>query len=219
MRNKLICCIPLALCVVCLFGCASDASRLPTGAKPEMTPSTQQHRPAAEADVPTVPTAALETAVADEPAPQAPAQNEPVQSTPAEYPNISPTPVQETPTPVEPTPTIPTEPTPAPTTDTYSVEEAMRLGNGYARAQYGVAIDTAMTTANSGYYPGTVESAAWLAANGGQSALNEAVCRNVDATFANLAARDGAEAVSTYATFSCTVRYDAGDYVIVILYG
>lgn len=165
-----------------------------------------------------------ETAVADEPTPQAPAQNEPVQNAPTEYPNISPAPVRETPTPVEPAQTpspkpATTEPTPAPTAETYSVEEAMRLGNESAQTQYGVAIDTAMTAADSGYYPGTVESASWLAANGGQSALNEAVCRNVDATFANLTARDGAETVSAYATFSCTVGYDAGDYAIVILYG
>lgn len=168
-----------------------------------------------------------ETAVADEPTPQAPAQNEPVQNAPTEYPNVSPAPVQKAPVPVEPTPTIPaepapltpTEPTPAPTAETYSVDEAMRLGNEYAQTQYGVAIDTSMTAADSGYYPGTVESASWLAANGGQSALNEAVCRNVDATFANLAARDGAATVSAYATFSCTVRYEVGDYAIVILYG
>lgn len=165
-----------------------------------------------------------ETAVADEPTPQAPAQNEPVQNAPTEYLNISPAPVRETPTPVEPAQTpspkpATTEPTPAPTAETYSVDEAMRLGNEYAQTQYGVAIDTSMTAADSGYYPGTVESSSWLAANGGQSALNEAVCRNVDATFANLAARDGAETVSAYATFSCTVRYEVGDYAIVILYG
>lgn len=169
-----------------------------------------------------------ETAVSNEPTPQAPTQNGPVQNAPTEYPTVPPAPVQEAPVPVEPTPTIPAEPAPstptesipAPTADTYSVDEAMRLGNEYARARYGVAIDTAMTAADSGYYPGTVESAAWLAANGGQSALNEAVCHNVDATFANLAARDGAETVSAYATFSCTVGYDAaGDYAIVILYG
>lgn len=164
---------------------------------------TEQTEAAATPTQPTEP----ETAVADEPTPQAPAQNEPVQNAPTEYPNVSPAPVQEAPVPTEPTPTIPAEPTPTPTPepdpaltaasgDIYSVAEAVQVGNEYAQTQYGVAIDTSMTAADSGYYPGTVESASWLAANGGQSALNEAVCRNVDATFANLAARDGAETVS-----------------------
>lgn len=42
----------------------------------------------------------------------------------------------------------------------YSVEEAVRVGNEYAKAQYGVTIDTSMTTADSSYYPGTADSTA-----------------------------------------------------------
>ena len=44
---------------------------------------------------------------------------------------------------------------------------------------------------------------------------------NVDATFACLAAMDGAETVSAYARFNCTVRYDAAsdEYIVVVLYG
>lgn len=44
----------------------------------------------------------------------------------------------------------------------YSVEEAVRVGNEYAKAQYGVTIDTSMTTADSSYYPGTADSVARL---------------------------------------------------------
>ena len=103
----------------------------------------------------------------------------------------------------------------------YSVEEAVRVGNEYAKAQYGVTIDTSMTTADSSYFPGTADSVAWLAENGGQSALTAAVKGNVDATFACLAAMDGAETVSAYARFNCTARYDAAsdEYIVVVLYG
>ena len=61
----------------------------------------------------------------------------------------------------------------------------------------------------------------WLAKNGGQAALTAAVRGNVDATFACLAAMDGAETVSAYARFNCTARYDAAsdEYIVVVLYG
>lgn len=123
--------------------------------------------------------------------------------------------------------TMPEEPveevpsTPAATGDIYSVEEAVRVGNEYAKAQYGVTIDTSMTTADSSYYPGTADSVARLTEHGGQAALNAAVCGNVDATFACLAALDNADVVSAYARFNCTVRYNAAgdEYIVVVLYG
>ena len=123
-----------------------------------------------------------------------------------------------------PTPAPTPEPDPAPTAasgNIYSVAEAVRVGNEYAQAQYGVTIDTTMTTADSSYFPGTADSVAWLAANGGQEALNRAVRGNVDATFAFLAAMDGADTVSAYARFNCTVRYNASsdEYIVVVLYG
>lgn len=103
----------------------------------------------------------------------------------------------------------------------YSVKEAVRVGNEYAKAQYGVTIDTSMTTADSSYYPGTADSVARLTEHGGQAALNAAVCGNVDATFACLAALDGAEIVSAYARFNCAVHYNAArdEYIVVVLYG
>ena len=117
----------------------------------------------------------------------------------------------------EPAPT----PKPAAGGDIYSIGEAVRAGNEYARAQYGVTIDTSMTAADSSYFPGTADSVAWLAENGGQAALTAAVKGNVDATFACLAAMDGAEAVGVYARFNCTARYDAAadEYIVVVLYG
>ena len=117
----------------------------------------------------------------------------------------------------EPTPT----PKPAASGNIYSIAEAVRAGNEYARAQYGVTIDTSMTATDSSYFPGTADSVAWLAENGGQAALTAAVRGNVDATFACLAAMDGAETVSAYARFNCTARYDAAsdEYIVVVLYG
>ena len=117
----------------------------------------------------------------------------------------------------EPAPT----PKPAASGDIYSIAEAVRAGNEYARAQYGVTVDTSMTAADSSYFPGTADSVAWLAENGGQAALTAAVKGNVDATFACLAAMDGAETVSAYARFNCTARYDAAsdEYIVVVLYG
>ena len=43
----------------------------------------------------------------------------------------------------------------------------------------------------------------------------------MDATFACLAAMDGADTASTYARFNCTVRYNAAsdEYIVVVLYG
>ena len=156
-----------------------------------------------------------------EPATPAPAPEDKPAPAPTPAPTQKPAEKQEeqpalVPTP-EPTPT----PKPAASGNIYSIAEAVRAGNEYARAQYGVTIDTSMTAADSSYFPGTADSVAWLAENGGQAALTAAVKGNVDATFACLAAMDGAETVSAYARFNCTARYDAtsDEYIVVVLYG
>lgn len=133
---------------------------------------------------------------------QKPEQNQPVQD-PMQNPDTTPV------------------PEPAASGNIYSVTDAMQIGNEYAVSKYGVYIESSLTRSNAGYYPGTADPVSWFAANGGQDALNAAVCSNVDATFANLAARDGADVVSAYASFNCDVRYDAAadEYIIVILYG
>lgn len=159
-------------------------------------------------------------------APKEPAIPAPV---PEDKPDPAPTPAptqkpaekqEEEPTPA-PTPEPAPTPKPAASGNIYSIAEAIQAGNEYARAQYGVTIDTSMTTADSSYFPGTADSVAWLAENGGQAALTAAVKGNVDATFACLAAMDGAETVSAYARFNCTARYDAAsdEYIVVVLYG
>ena len=145
---------------------------------------------------------------------------QPVTPEPEPVPVPAPTPAEGQEQPVQ---EIAPEPAPKPAAsgNIYSIAEAVRVGNEYARAQYGVTIDTSMTAANSSFFPGTADSVAWLAENGGQAALTAAVRGNVDATFACLAAMDGAETVSAYARFNCTVRYDAAsdEYIVVVLYG
>ena len=163
----------------------------------------------------TAPPAAPEEPVMPAPAPE---------DTPAPAPIPVPTPAEEKQE-EEPAPAPTPEPAPAPkpaaSGNIYSIAEAIQAGNEYARAQYGVTIDTGMTAANSSFFPGTADSVAWLAENGGQAALTAAVKGNVDATFACLAAMDGAETVSAYARFNCTARYDAAsdEYIVVVLYG
>ena len=170
----------------------------------EKNPAPAETAPPAAPKEPAIPASAPEDKPAPAPTP-APTQK------PAEKQEEEPAPTPE------PTPT----PKPAASGDIYSIAEAVRAGNEYARAQYGVTIDTSMTTADSSYFPGTADSVAWLAENGGQAALTAAVKGNVDATFACLAAMDGAETVSAYARFNCTVRYDAAsdEYIVVVLYG
>ena len=159
-------------------------------------------------------------------APKEPATPAPV---PEDKPSLAPTPAptqkpaekqEEEPAPA-PTPEPAPAPKPAASGNIYSIAEAIQAGNEYARAQYGVTIDTSMTTSDSSFFPGTADSVAWLAENGGQAALTAAVKGNVDATFACLAAMDGAETVSAYARFNCTARYDAAsdEYIVVVLYG
>ena len=198
------------------------------GADDKETPN-----PAEDTDTPSAKTEETSTTPAGEgqsDAPEPPAApKQPVTPVPEDKPAPAPTPApaqkpaekQEE----EPAPAPTPEPAPAPepiaSGDIYSIAEAVRAGNAYAAAQYGVTIDTSMTVANSSFFPGTADSVTWLAENGGQAALTAAVRGNVDATFSCLAAMDGAETVSAYARFNCTVRYDAAsdEYVVVVLYG
>ena len=146
---------------------------------------------------------------------------QPVTPEPEPVPVPVPTPAEKQEEQPAPTPEPAPAPKPAASGNIYSIAEAIQAGNEYARAQYGVTIDTSMTTADSSFFPGTADSVAWLAENGGQAALTAAVKGNVDATFACLAAMDGAETVSAYARFNCTARYDAAsdEYIVVVLYG
>ena len=178
----------------------------PTDAEAEKNPAPAETAPPTAPEEPATPGPVPENTPAPAPTPaptQKPAEKQ------EEEPALAPTP--------EPTPA----PKPAASGNIYSIAEAIRAGNEYARAQYGVTIDTGMTAADSSFFPGTADSVAWLAENGGQAALTAAVKGNVDATFACLAAMDGAETVSAYARFNCTARYDAtsDEYIVVVLYG
>ena len=194
-------------------GDTSESSVAPERAGAENTDKAAEKQPTTEETAPpTTPEQAATPAPAPEDKP-APAPTPAPTQKPAEKQEEEPAP---TPTP-EPAPA----PKPAASGNIYSIAEAVRAGNEYARAQYGVTIDTSMTAADSSYFPGTADSVAWLAENGGQAALTAAVKGNVDATFACLAAMDGAETVSAYARFNCTARYDAAsdEYIVVVLYG
>ena len=214
---------------------ADDAAEVVTALLPQMEDERSKTEDSADAllpveqmDTPTDTEAEKQLTAVETTPPAAPKEPATPASAPEDTPAPAPTPVpapaeekQEeepasAPTP-EPTPT----PKPAASGNIYSIAEAIQAGNEYARAQYGVTIDTSMTAADSSYFPGTADSVAWLAENGGQAALTAAVKGNVDATFACLAAMDGAETVSAYARFNCTVHYDAAsdEYIVVVLYG
>ena len=195
---------------------------------------TEEAEPAGGEDTPKLANSAEAPSGKTEEAPSAPAETPPPaapkeSAIPAPVPEDKPAPAP-TPAPTqkpaeekqeEPTPEPAPAPKPAASGNIYSIAEAIQAGNEYARAQYGVTIDTSMSAANSSFFPGTADSVAWLAENGGQAALTAAVKGNVDATFACLAAMDGAETVSVYARFNCTARYDAAsdEYIVVVLYG
>ena len=224
--------ILLTICTILLLtGCgqaaAPEVDTVPAIVQEETTPTTDtQDVPTGIAEVAVEPTIS-EIPAQSQHAPVVAPLEEPAVTVPAEPPTAD-APAQ-TPEPASDADldTAPEQPVeeafsaPPATGGIYSVEEAVRVGNEYAKAQYGVTIDTSMTAANSSYFPGTADSVAWLAENGGQAALTAAVKGNVDATFACLAAMDGAETVSAYARFNCTARYDAAsdEYIVVVLYG
>ena len=215
---------------------ADDAAEVVTALLPQMEDersktedSADAPLPAEQMDTPTdagaekkpAPTETMQPTAPEEPVMPAPVPEDTPASTPTPAPTQKPAEKQEEqPAPV-PTPEPAPAPEPAASGNIYSIAEAIQAGNEYARAQYGVTIDTSMTAADSSYFPGTADSVAWLAENGGQAALTAAVKGNVDATFACLAAMDGAETVSVYARFNCTARYDAAsdEYIVVVLYG
>lgn len=192
-------------------GDTSESSVAPERAGAENTDKAAKKQP--------VPAETAPPAAPKEPAIPAPAPEDKPAPTPTPAPTQKPAEKQgEQPAPKpEPAPT----PKPAASGNIYSIAEAIRAGNEYARAQCGVTIDTGLTAENTSYFPGTADSVAWLAANGGQEALNRAVRGNVDATFQYLAAMDSADAVRAYARFNCTVRYSAAsdEYIVVVLYG
>lgn len=213
---------------------ADDAAEVVTALLPQMEDERSKAEGSADAPLPVeranasenadkaaekqpAPAETAPPAAPEEPATPAPVPEDKPAPAPTSAPAQKPAEKQEE----QPTPEPAPAPKPTASGNIYSIAEAIQAGNEYARAQYGVTIDTSMTAADSSYFPGTADSVAWLAENGGQAALTAAVKGNVDATFACLAAMDGAETVSAYARFNCTVRYDAAsdEYIVVVLYG
>ena len=201
-------------------GGAENSSTVETVEETEPAGGKKNSKPANDAEIPSGKTEETPPTPTGEGQPDVPEQpttpEQPVMPAPA------PTPAEEQEQ-EQTVPEVTSEPAPKPAAsgNIYSIAEAIQAGNEYARAQYGVTIDTSMTVADSSYFPGTADSVAWLAENGGQAALTAAVKGNVDATFACLAAMDGADTASTYARFNCTVRYNAAsdEYIVVVLYG
>ena len=201
-------------------GGAENSSTVETVEETEPAGGKKNSKPANDAEIPSGKTEETPPTPTGEGQPDVPEQpttpEQPVMPAPA------PTPAEEQEQ-EQTVPEVTSEPAPKPAAsgNIYSIAEAIQAGNEYARAQYGVTIDTSMTAADSSYFPGTADSVAWLAENGGQAALTAAVKGNVDATFACLAAMDGADTASTYARFNCTVRYNAAsdEYIVVVLYG
>lgn len=199
-------------------GGAENSSTVETVEETQDAGGKKNSKPANDAEIPSGKTEETPPTPTGEGQPDVPEQpttpEQPVMPAPA------PTPAEEQ---EQTVPEVTPEPAPKPAAsgNIYSIAEAIQAGNEYARAQYGVTIDTSMTVADSSYFPGTADSVAWLAENGGQAALTAAVKGNVDATFACLAAMDGADTASTYARFNCTVRYNAAsdEYIVVVLYG
>ena len=206
---------------------ADDAAEVVTALLPQMEDERSKAEDSADAPRPVERAETSENAdnaAEKQPTPAETAPPAAPEDTPAPAPTPVPAPAEEKQE-EEPAPAPTPEPAPAPepaaSGDIYSIAEAIQAGNEYARAQYGVTIDTSMTATDSSYFPGTADSVAWLAENGGQAALTAAVKGNVDATFACLAAMDGAETVSAYARFNCTACYNAAsdEYIVVVLYG
>ena len=174
--------ILLTICTILLLtGCgqaaAPEVDTVPAIVQEETTPTTDtQDVPTGIAEVAVEPTIS-EIPAQSQHAPVVAPLEEPAVTVPAEPPTAD-TPTQ---TP-EPAPNTGLDTVPAQTAEEvpsappatggiYSVEEAVRVGNEYAKAQYGVTIDTSMTTADSSYYPGTADSVARLTEYGGQAAL------------------------------------------------
>ena len=230
MRNKLIYCIPLALSITCLIGCASKAAQtpadpeavtmlpsqeqqaiVPEDTKSEMLPTPQQSEHedtpirAAESVVTDAPVIA-ETGVtqaAPEPttAPSNPSQDIPSATVHAKTGYVEPEP--------EPTP----EPDPAPV-GTADRQAAMDAANAYAVTTYGVETDGSLTLDNSAYrFPASVP------ADATQATLEAKARDMVDFTFRQLMMQAGVDTLAD-AGFRCNVciMEDGGSLLIYVLY-
>ena len=229
MRNKLIYCIPLALSITCLIGCAAKAAQMPAEPEPvallpEQKQSSIVTNDAKNETISTpqqsehedTPVRIVESNPADTPAN---ADTEVPQAAPA--PTAQPNVTEDIPSEtvhaktgyVEPEPAPEPDPTPEPTAPA-DRQAAIDAANAYAVAQYGVTTDISLTLDNSAYrFPAAVP------VDASQETLEAKARDMVDFTFRQLMMQAGRDSV-TDAGFHCNVciAEDGGSLLIYVLY-
>ena len=225
MRNKLIYCIPLALSITCLIGCAAKATQMPAETEPvallpEQKQSSIVTNDARNETIPTpqqskhedTPVLIVESTPADTPA-NAKTEVPQAASVPTTQPNVTEDIPSETVHAktgyVEPEPTPEPEPT-APA----DLQTAIDAANAYAATQYGVTTDSSLTLANSAYrFPAAVP------VDASQETLEAKARDMVDFTFRQLMMQAGRDSVAD-AGFHCNVCIveDGGSLLIYVLY-
>ena len=229
MRNKLIYCIPLALSITCLIGCAAKAAQMPAepepvallpeqkqpsivtnDAKNETIPAPQQ------SEHEDTPVRIVESSTADNPA-NANTEVPQAVSAPTAQPNVTEDIPSETVHAktgyVEPEPAPEPEPTPKPTAPA-DRQAAIDVANAYAVTQYGVTTDSGLTLGNSAYrFPAAVP------VDVSQETLEAKARDMVDFTFQQLMMQAGRDSVAD-AGFHCNVCIveDGGSLLIYVLY-
>lgn len=227
MRNKLLYCIPLALCMTCLIGCASKAAQMPADPEPVDLLPEQKQSTIATNDVKdeTVPTSQqperrddlvriVENDLADAPVIEEPAVP---QTAPATQPTVT----EDIPSKtvhaktgyVEPEPTPEPEPVPEPVAPA-DRQAAIDAANAYAATQYGVETDTGLTLDNRAYrFPAAVP------VDASQATLDAKARDMVDFTFRQLMMQAGVDSIAD-AGFRCSVTIveDGGSLLIYVLY-
>lgn len=227
MRNKLLYCIPLVLCMTCLIGCASKAAQMPVDSEPVDLLPEQKRSAIVTNDVKdeTVPTSQqperrddlvriVENDLADTPVIE---ETSVSQAAPTTQPTVT----EDIPSKtvhaktgyVEPEPTPEPEPTlkPAAPADR---QVAIDAANAYAMTQYGVETDTGLTLGNSAYrFPAAVP------VDASQATLEAKARDMVDFTFQQLMMQAGVDSLAD-AGFRCSVTIveDGGSLLVYVLY-
>ena len=229
MRNKLIYCIPLALSITCLIGCAAKAAQMPAEPEPvallpEQKQSSIVTNDAKNETISTpqqsehedTPVRIVESNPADTPA-NADTEVPQAASAPTTQTNVTEDIPSETVHAktgyVEPEPAPEPEPTPEPTSPV-DRQAAIDAANAYAVAQYGVTTDSGLTLDNSAYrFPAAVP------VDASQATLDAKARDMVDFTFKQLMMQAGKDSVAD-AGFHCNVciAEDGGSLLIYVLY-
>ena len=229
MRNKLIYCIPLALSITCLIGCAAKATQMPAEPEPvallpEQKQSSIVTNDAKNETIPTpqqsehedTPVRIVESDPADTPSN---ADTEVPQAAPA--PTTQPNVIEDIPFEtvhaktgyVEPDSAPEPEPAPTPSAPA-DRQAAIDAANAYAVTQYGVTTDTSLTLNNSAYrFPAAVP------VDASQETLEAKAKDMVDFTFRQLMVQAGVDSLAD-AGFRCNVCIieEGSNLLIYVLY-